>query len=147
MPDIRRGLVRLLGVIASTFHGYGNFALGDLSVAVSSANFGDRDFFANITHVQLHRRVKALRQVRLLLAAKHAPLSTATLVHFVLPLITSAIVEASKQKENQIRSEAIATVGAIARLLPWSHYSALLLRFLREVRRFVVEHVHGRHCV
>jgi len=135
VPEIRRGLIRLLGAIATAFHGNADPALlGDLGVAVNNANYGDSDFFANITHVQIHRRVKALRQVRTLLTAKSALLCTSTLVNFVLPVVTSIVVESTKQIENQVRSEAIATVGTIARLLPWSHYSALIFRFLQQVR-------------
>ena len=135
IPEIRRGLVRLLGVIATAFHGNGDAALlGDLGVAANNANYGDGDFFANITHVQIHRRAKALRQVRFLLTPKKSLLCTSTLVNFVLPLVTSVVVETTKQIESQVRSEAIATLGAIARLLPWSHYCALIFRFLQEAR-------------
>ncbi|EDO33281.1 predicted protein, partial [Nematostella vectensis] len=93
----------------------------------------EADFFENMRHIQLHRRIRALR--RLETYCQGRTLTPATLTSYMLPLVTSYLHDYSAAKDHNILTQAIATVGAIARCLPWSKYSNLLRQYLKVLQR------------
>ena len=100
----------------------------------------DLDFFLSITHVQIHRRARALQRLRKLLTTDHddttaVPLSPQSLSNVLLPLATHPVYESKMKIEESFALEGIATVGAIARHLSWSKYSATLWTHLTQFDR------------
>lgn len=113
----------------------------------------ESDFFHNVTHIQVHRRTRALNRLRQALeAAERADgkglttpeaFASPTLVHILLPLACQPLLyrplpiggKPSKPLDPSLLHEALLTVGVLARQVSWSHYHALLRRFLRELGR------------
>ena len=100
----------------------------------------DLDFFLNITHVQLHRRARALQRLRKVLIvesdeAKVHEFSLQSLSNVLLPLATHPIYESKTKLEENFALEGIATVGAISRHLSWSKYNSLLWNHLTQFER------------
>ncbi len=92
------------------------------------------DWFNNIVHLQLHRRVRALKKVATLVSA-HADFSVPDILHILIPLIwpmafTSSAREAKKGQEN-VLDEAVRTLSSLAARLPWRQYYSVLQRGLR----------------
>lgn len=102
----------------------------------------DLDFFLNLTHVQLHRRARAFQKLRRALPANdgdaddgEAKLSAQSLSNVLLPLSLHPIYESKSKAEESLAVEAIATVGAITRLVSWSKYSNVLMTTLNQFPR------------
>ena len=98
----------------------------------------DLDFFISITHVQIHRRARALQRLRKLLV--HADTGMAcfgpqSLSHVLLPISLHPVYESTTKAEECLALEGIATVGSISRLLSWSKYNNLLWTALTQFHR------------
>lgn len=122
---IRRFYVLLIREIAVNFcdHDSPNLC-GDLAVFIDEDN-PDLDFFVGITHVQLHRRARAFQRLRRILNEDKkvsSSLSSQSLSSVLLPLAMHPAYESKMKVEESFALEGIATVGAIARLLPWNKY-------------------------
>ncbi|KAJ2776738.1 U3 snoRNP protein, partial [Coemansia interrupta] len=127
----------------------------------------ESNFFYNIVHIQVHRRMRALRRLRAALAvvdapgaraedkmdvvedeqggdamdvdsampaaARHAAFrpSAASIRGLLVPLVEHwALAEDGATASAELTNEAVLTVGALGRLMPWSHYYAALRRYL-----------------
>ena len=103
--------------------------LPDLA-ALSSAGEGggdaETDFWANMAHLQVHRRVRAMERLRLAAAA----LSASGLAAVALPLCQHALLEARSDKEGNLADAAVRCLAAAAARLRWGRYQALLSRYL-----------------
>ena len=100
----------------------------------------DLDFFHNITHVQLHRRARALQRLRKMLIvdsdeAAVFEFSLQSLSNVLLPIATHPIYESKTKLDENFALEGIATVGAISRHLSWSKYNSLLWNHLTQFER------------
>ena len=100
----------------------------------------DLDFFLNITHVQVHRRARALQRLRRMMNGDcDVEFSNLSVSSVLLPLAVHPIYESESNIDESFALEGIATVAAIARLLPWSKYSSVmwthLCQFDRHQRR------------
>ncbi|RLN65083.1 hypothetical protein BBP00_00003065 [Phytophthora kernoviae] len=110
----------------------------------------EADIFYNITHIQAHRRRRALQRLGALMddmatkanaqGEKQAevdgePLwfSNSTVNGIILPLVLHFVYETHAKSQESLRSEAAACVGSAAGLLGWSHYLALLRRLLKSI--------------
>lgn len=109
---------------------------GDLAVLVREDE-SDLDFFLNISHVQTHRRSRALQRLRKFLNDPDQPMAiqTQSLCNVLLPLILHSIFECGQKSEEHLVLESIATIGSISRHLPWRKYSDLLWTTLHQVDR------------
>ncbi|XP_071832829.1 small subunit processome component 20 homolog isoform X3 [Apostichopus japonicus] len=96
----------------------------------------ERDFYENIRHIQIHRRVRALRKL-----AKHcrqSELDVKGVRNFLLPLVTGVIFDPVLVAKNEnVVLEAIDCIGAIAGMMPWGTYFILFKQFLRLLLRSV----------
>lgn len=123
--SIRRFYVLVIRETAKCFKDHPSPNLcGDLSSLIDEDN-PDLDFFIGITHVQIHRRARAFQRLRKTLAgmdAKSTSLSSQSLSTILLPLALHPAYECKMKVEESFALEGIATVGAIARLLPWNKY-------------------------
>jgi hypothetical protein len=102
---------------------------GDLSVLISEEQ--DTDFFDAIVHMQFHRRAKAL--VRLQSVVKDVSLSS--IVNFLLPITMHMIFESDRVLQQQLRSDAIDTLGVISVHLSWSYYMQTVRTLLSQIPR------------
>ncbi|KAG1788657.1 armadillo-type protein [Suillus plorans] len=91
---------------------------------------GDEEasFFSNIHHIQIHRRTRALR--RLAEYCDEGAMRNRTLVEVFLPLVEHYIVPTASL-DHLLVSEAINSIGRIAKQLGWSAYSALVYKYIR----------------
>ena len=96
----------------------------------------EQDFFENIVHIQLHRRVRCMMKLKNLIQQDKCTLTTFTMVHVILPLgihpLTSP--EYIKKDHHPYLSEAAGLVGAVASVLPWSKYYGLIKALLKYVK-------------
>ena len=104
---------------------------------------GDEEvnFFNNIHHVQIHRRIRALR--RFGEWCGEGQLKSSTLAGVFLPLIGNYI-GATDTIDHHLVTEAINTTGCIARYLVWGAYNNLIHQYLRLLKR---EDSSERVCV
>lgn len=95
---------------------------------------GDEEvnFFNNIHHVQIHRRIRALR--RFGEWCREGQLRNSTLADVFLPLIGNYI-GATDSIDHHLVTEAINTTGSIARCLAWGAYNNLINQYLRLVKQ------------
>jgi U3 small nucleolar RNA-associated protein 20 len=110
---------------------------GDLAYLVREEE-PDLDFFVSITHVQVHRRARALQRLRkslLLDDAEGSRFSPQSISHVLLPLALHPVYETVNRAEDSLALEGIATVGAMSRLLSWSKYNNILWTTLNQFHR------------
>lgn len=96
----------------------------------------EQDFFENITHLQLHRRIRAMSKLRERLekeADAAGLLSMSTIMNVLLPMAYHPIEseEFSKKDHLTYLQEAATFVGSLAKLLPWNQYFAVLKAVLK----------------
>lgn len=136
---VRKSYVLLLARVVKCFHSNPSPLLYcDLFPLIRDDDI-DLDFFLNITHVQVHRRCRALARLRKYLQdieKDELNISSQTLTNVVLPLVVHPIYEYDKKSDEPLAMEAIATVGVISRLLPWGKYQSLLNSTLSHFSRY-----------
>eukprot|EP00978_Attheya_sp_CCMP212_P026914 scaffold89414_cov49-Attheya_sp.AAC.2 len=140
--SIRKHFILLLAEVSRQFNRFESPHLyGDLNKLIRDDE-PDMDFFLNITHVQIHRRGRALARLRKILASgqdseeENCVFSSQTLCNVLLPLALHPIYECTSNTSETFALEAIATTGAIAKHLPWSKYQSTLWMILMQLPRF-----------
>ncbi len=115
------------------------------------------DFFVNVTHIQIHRRRRALTNLRAKVEAGEK-IDTPALTQIILPIITHIIYDHASLRENpseaavkrkvrmdndaSVVDEAIILLGTVSRLLAWNQYYELLASFIVQmIRKPVIEKV------
>jgi U3 small nucleolar RNA-associated protein 20 len=93
----------------------------------------DSSILANIYHMQLHRRIRALR--RLTLVLQEGQLQSQAVNHVIVPLVLHFIYESDKVKEHNVVNEAIQTLGVAGKMLSWGPYHALIRGSLRSIAK------------
>ena len=86
----------------------------------------EQDFFANMAHLQAHRRCRALRRLGAL--AESGVLPPVTINGYLAPLAVASLGDAGAD----VASTAAAAVGSLAASLPWASYRDLLVWMLRK---------------
>ncbi|MBW0476687.1 hypothetical protein O181_016402 [Austropuccinia psidii MF-1] len=97
---------------------------------------GDKEanFFLNIYHIQVHRRIRALRRLGDEVEAGH--LSSKTLHDIFVPIIIHMFSPAASSKNDpDLVNEAVRTMGRVAKALSWSAYNAVLQHFIKLIRK------------
>lgn len=122
---VRREWVTLLRVMALSFSKIP--ALSEYQGLVNTDP--EVDFFYNIVHLQIHRRIKAMAKFRTLCAAGN--FSQGALLRIFVPLFMNSIFEAKGDKEGNLAGAAIETIACIASQLTWEPYFGLLMRSFR----------------
>ncbi|KAL7419756.1 U3 snoRNP protein [Cryptotrichosporon argae] len=89
----------------------------------------EANVFVNIGHIQVHRRARALRRLRDVLA--ESPVREATVATVFIPLLEHILAGSTDVTDHHLVNEAVTTIGALARLLGWNKYAALVMRLLR----------------
>ena len=92
----------------------------------------EANFFANIYHIQVHRRSRAIR--RLVDLIEHISLSN--LANIIIPVLTNFIVDSAKESiDHQLVNESVNALAACASRLSWSQYYGLLRRMLEQIQK------------
>ena len=139
-PGLKNGLrskhelvrAEILAVIAHTVTVCRNIpAFQEMRILLADGD-GEVNFFNNIHHVQIHRRIRALR--RFGEWCGEGQLRSSTLADVFLPLIGN-YVGATDSIDHHLVTEAINTTGSIARCLGWSAYNNLIHQYLRLVKQ------------
>ena len=89
----------------------------------------ETNYFLGITHIQVHRRARALRRFREIMDT-HA-MSEKTLFGIHLPIFEHIISGSTEVSDHHLVNEAINTVGHVAKRSRWSKYYGLLVRYIR----------------
>ena len=88
----------------------------------------EASFFANILHIQHHRRLRALR--RLATEAKKGSLRSVNVAHFFIPLVEHFIFDkADDDSAHNLGAESIITIGELTSSMEWPQFKALFRRF------------------
>ena len=136
LPGLKNGLrsknemVRsdVLGVIAYAVSRCDHItALQDMKVLLEGGD-EEANFFNNIYHVQIHRRMRALNRL-----ADHCDASrlrSSTLAEVFVPLVGNFIAPTS-HTDHHLVTAAIAATGRMARHLSWGPYYALVQQYLK----------------
>lgn len=93
---------------------------------------GDEDetnIFVNMSHIQVHRRTRAIRRLRDVVA--ESEIRETTLQTVFLPVLQHILSGATDVTDHHLVNESIITIGALAGQLKWSRYSALINHYLR----------------
>ncbi|XP_043461043.1 small subunit processome component 20 homolog [Leptopilina heterotoma] len=135
---LRLELISFLGFMAlecSDVHP----VLRDLSLLANKLD-PEVDFFENLQHLQLHRKVRALLKFSTVAKTLNKAPNPKTLTQFILPLASSYLLNEDFLNKNSIVDAAIEVVGSVCRLLPWHHYEIVLKFYLDKMR-----HSHDFH--
>jgi len=134
----RRSFVLLVSHVSKLFKGFQSVHLyGDLECLIREDD-PDQDFFLNVTHVQLHRRARAFTKLRKLILSdgKESNFSDQSCGNILLPLAMHPVYEIKSKSEEAYVVEAIATIGEIAKKLPWGKYNGTLQTLLNNLTRY-----------
>lgn len=100
----------------------------------------EQDFFENITHLQLHRRIRAMSKLRERLDKESdmsdrsdSVLSISTIMNVLLPVAYHPIESEEFLKKDHLTylQEAAIFVGSLVKLLPWNQYFIVLKTILK----------------
>ncbi|XP_074595747.1 small subunit processome component 20 homolog [Brevipalpus obovatus] len=98
---------------------------------LSNEDNSDRDFWINITHIQIPRRIGALEGL-----SKNQQLlcgfTPQLLQDFLLPIAIQFIIDLRPTQYRASIDKAVHLIGSISRNLPWSHYEKLLRSYLKK---------------
>lgn len=139
LPAIKLGLkskkqarmefINLLSLVVKTFD---KESFNDMKLL--SSNDPETDFFENIKHIQVHRRIRALQQLSKL--CEDQKLSVSNMFSFLIPMISHVIFDSlATTKDHNLLSETITTIGSILKCLPWAKYSHILKNYLKVMRK------------
>ncbi|KAI0035598.1 armadillo-type protein [Vararia minispora EC-137] len=135
-PALKNGLrsrnefvrAEVLGVISFAVRKCDNLTvLQDMRVLLADGD-EEANVFNNIHHVQLHRRVRALR--RLCEFCESEQLRGSTLAEIFVPLVGNFITSAASV-DHQLVNAAITATGTMARQLAWGPYISLVNQYLK----------------
>ena len=131
---VRKGFLLLLREIAKSFDQTAKkkYPLLHLDLKNLFDKDNDQDIFANLMHVQPHRRARALARLR----DRINVLEANTITSIFLPMIMHNLHEAKKDTENVLIQESIRTIEAIASTLPWSRYSNVLRMIMSQIQKY-----------
>ncbi|SMN20287.1 similar to Saccharomyces cerevisiae YBL004W UTP20 Component of the small-subunit (SSU) processome, which is involved in the biogenesis of the 18S rRNA [Maudiozyma saulgeensis] len=89
----------------------------------------EANFFTNITHIQLHRRQRAVKRLR----EYSSSLSDNSVSHYLIPIIEHYVFS-EEDKYRNIGNEALLTIGILSGKMSWKQYRALLRRYISFVK-------------
>jgi len=106
----------------------------DLAVLCSEDD-RNTDFFENVAHLQMHRRVKALRHIAVACGAGDSGgVDKASAAKVLLPLALQVLYDERTAVHEALHRDAAAAVGGISTRLPWSKYAALSKRLFAVIK-------------
>ncbi|KAI9767424.1 MAG: U3 snoRNP protein [Geoglossum simile] len=141
IPALRNGareqseLIRVeyVGIVAHLVKTFPSWSeVSDMSTLLVGDD-EEASFFNNILHIQLHRRLRALR--RLSAEARNGNLRSGNVSHFFIPLIEHFIFDrADDESAHNLAGETVATIGSLSEWLEWPQFRAMFKRFVGYIR-------------
>ncbi|CAR25318.1 Utp20p [Lachancea thermotolerans CBS 6340] len=90
----------------------------------------EANFFTNLTHIQLHRRQRAIKR----LGENASTLSGSSISHYLIPMVERYIY-CTDEKYRNICNETISTVGLLTHFVTWNQYKAVIRRFTAALKQ------------
>ena len=133
LPSIRIGIrdsseifrAEYIGILAHLIKNskwYG--AMDDMKCLLFDGD-DEANFFYNISHVQMHRRQRAVRRLGLL--GGQNKLRDNSIAHYLLPIIE---VYVSESVDANLSAEALKSIGILTRHISWNQYRAITKRYV-----------------
>ncbi|CAH2352353.1 U3 small nucleolar RNA-associated protein 20 [[Candida] railenensis] len=140
LPNIRTGLrnfatvevvqTEYVSVLAHTVQHSKYFNdLDDMKVLLFN-NDEEANFFANVNHIQLHRRQRAIKRLR---DYRHK-LTEGSISHYILPIIEHYAF-CTDEKLRNISNETVDTISDLARCISWNQFRALVRRYIGNLKK------------
>lgn len=127
--NIRHEFIRLLILIIDIDTDHED--LNDLK-RLRNYNDVEVDFFHNITHVQPHRRLRALKRFKLVHDEQSFRLTTIT--HYLLPIVCSFVNDVINDDTQDIHDDIVFTcLTTLCQKLPWLKYNQLFVSYFRQL--------------
>ncbi|CAG8449551.1 3302_t:CDS:10 [Cetraspora pellucida] len=100
----------------------------------------EANFFNNIYHIQIHRRIRALK--RFSNECAMGKLKSSNLVQIFLPLLGHFIFESDRINDHMLINETISSIGVITSQLKWGQYYAHLKQYMKLIsRKSIIEKI------
>jgi len=93
----------------------------------------EANFFNNIYHMQIHRRIRALK--RLTEELKTGNVNPRNISNIFVPIVNHFIYESDKSSEHNLINEAINTIGVASAYLTWGQYYTLVKNTLANIKK------------
>ncbi|KAJ3345123.1 U3 snoRNP protein, partial [Kappamyces sp. JEL0680] len=122
---VRVEWIKLWGQMVQSFHHLPSFQGTKVLLGVDEEN----NFFLNITHLQVHRRVKALRQV----SANIRDIAPSSVTHLI-SIISHFVYNSDRQADHNIINESMASIAACCEVLSWGQYYGCIKRFMSSIK-------------
>ncbi|XP_075973802.1 small subunit processome component 20 homolog [Anticarsia gemmatalis] len=135
---LRNECIALLGELARECPD-ADVVLSDLANLTNKEDM-EVDFFENMCHLQMHRRVRALLKFCKVGKKMNKCPTPRTLTNFILPLATVFICDDKYTDKNTLIDACIDVVSTCCRLLPWYHYEVILKLYLNKMRHSSEHH-------
>lgn len=129
---LRNESIALLGELAREAPD-ADVVLSDLAHLTNKEDI-EVDFFENMCHLQMHRRVRALLKFCKVAKKMTKCPTPRTLTNFILPLATTYICDDKYTDKNTLIDACIEVISTCSRLLPWYHYEVILKTYLNKMR-------------
>lgn len=136
--EIRYECIKLLGCIAREC-AEAHVVLQDLNKFTNKIDL-EVDCFENLTHLQLHRHVRAILKISQVLKELTVAPSSRTLTQFVLPMVTFYLCNEKYANKNTLLDAVVEAMNTICRLLPWHQYVVILKFYLRKLQQHKTEY-------
>ncbi|CAK1596413.1 unnamed protein product [Parnassius mnemosyne] len=130
--NLRLESISLLGELARECP-EADVVLSDLAHFINKED-REVDFFDNICHLQLHRRVRALLKFSKIARKMIKCPTPRTLTNFILPLASMYIGDDKYTDKNSLIDACIEVISTCCRLLPWYHYEVILKLYLNKMK-------------
>lgn len=124
--EVRSEYIGVLGHIVEKSKFFEDF--DDMKI-LSKADDDEMSFFVNITHIQLHRRQRAIRR----LVDLRNELNENNISHYILPIIEHYALS-DEEKYSGIAFESYEAISYLVRCLGWNHYKALMKRYISNLK-------------
>ncbi|PZC82298.1 hypothetical protein B5X24_HaOG210854 [Helicoverpa armigera] len=129
---LRNECINLLGELARECPD-ADVVISDLAHFINKED-REVDFFDNMCHLQMHRRVRALLKFCKVAKKMTKCPTPRTLTNFILPLASMYICDDKYTDKNTLIDACIEVVSTCCRLLPWYHYEVILKLYLNKMR-------------
>lgn len=136
--EIRHECITLLGCMARECAD-AHVVLKDLNKFANKIDL-EVDCFENLTHMQLHRHVRAILKISQVLKELQAAPSSRTLTQFLLPMITFYLCNEKYTNKNSLLDAVVEAMNTICHLLPWHQYVVILKYYLRKLQMHKTEY-------
>lgn len=127
---VREEFITILGKLVSIHSSFQQFS--DMVCLLGDRNDEETNFFNNMVHVQVHRRIKAMKQLSEM--ARGNKLSGSNISNVFVAMISHHIFECDTSVDHVFINESISCLASLSSSLVWSGYYAMVRRFLNAFR-------------